>query len=182
MKHTSNHDCRHIDNIVHREGKALKESTPQGAMHDSSSFWHRGDLLQSAIEIEFELCSEAWLPHFIPSKSLRDVCGGIGPELNSGRHYLLRSCSLARTSSQLWLGPGTGSSSRRSSSALCQSGIGTSSGVAARLSQISSTSLRRSEAGSRRISSRRVLGVMRAIWPESRAPRNGVRGGPTPCR
>ena len=164
VEHAPYDDRRHFHNIVHREGKSLKESAPQLAMHRSSSFGHGGNLLQSAIEIALKLLSESYLPGLIPSKSLRNVCGGIRPELKAACHYLLSSCSLARTSSQLRLGPGAGLSNRRSNSALCQSGIGTSSGEAARLSQISSTSFRRSEAGSLRISSRSDLGVIFAIW------------------
>ena len=79
------------------------------------------------------------------------------PGAQAGPFGVLSWRSFARTSSHVRLGPGSGLASRRSSSALCQSGTGTASGVAAMLSQTSSTRRSRSSIGSLSISSRRAV-------------------------
>src|SRR5881394_4438897 len=124
-------------------------------MHETTAQWHLTHPTERAVQLSVKLKAETWPLFLIPRKSLRDIRRGFGSELQTVLHDRLRS--FARTCSHVSPGPGAGSSKRRSSSSLCQSGMGTFSGVAARLSQISSTSLRRSLGGSCRISSRNAL-------------------------
>src|SRR3989442_15700120 len=161
VQDTSYLDQLGAQEVVDRERKSTNQRAAQCPVHDATSSWHRGDQLQSAVELRFELPAEPGTLRFIPRKSLCDIRRGFESEFKPIRHDRLRSLSLARTSSHDSPGPGAGSSSRRSSSSLCQSGTGTSSGL--KLSHRSSSSLRRSSTGSRRTSSRRALGVMEVI-------------------
>src|SRR2546427_7934472 len=158
VQDTSYLDQLGAQDVVDSERKSANQRAAQCPVHDAPCTWHSGDQLQSPVELRFELPPEPRTLRFVPRKSLCNICRGFDSEFKPIRHDCLRSLSLARSSSHDSPGPGAGSSSRRSSSSLCQSGTGTSSGV--KLSQRSSSSLRRSSTGSRRISSRRALGVM----------------------
>ncbi len=142
--------------VVHTEWEAADQGTTQRPMDEAACERHVGDIGECSSQLGLQLASQPCPLLLIPRKSLRDIRRGFRPELYSVFHDRL-SRSLPRTCSQFSPGPGAGLPSRRSSSSLCQSGIGTLSGVAARLSQISSTSLRRSLGGSCRISSRKTL-------------------------
>lgn len=169
VEHTTYLDQVRTENVVDGKREAAQRGTTKIPVPDSPVRWHGGDQVEHPVELPFELGAEAGPLRLIPRKSLRDVRGGFGSEHYPIGHDRLRSRSLARTSSQLNPGPGSGWSSRRSNSSLCQSGTGTSSGL--RLSQISSRSSRRSSGGSRRISSRSALGVMGEMCREGRAAR-----------
>src|SRR2546426_10740998 len=142
--------------VVHTEWEAADQGATQCPMDEAVCERHVGDIGECSSQLDLQLASQPCPLLLIPRKSLRDIRRGFRPELYSVFHDRL-SRSLPRTCSQFSPGPGAGLSSRRSSSSLCQSGTGTFSGVAARLSQISSTSLRRSLGGSCRISSRKAL-------------------------
>ncbi len=123
--------------VIDGKGEPAHQGATKPPVHGPASQRHPGDVAERAVEFALELSSEPVPARFILRKSLRDIRRGFWGEFQPILHGFL-SRSFARTSSHVSLGPGAGLSSRRSSSALCQSGIGTSSGVAARLSQISS--------------------------------------------
>src|SRR6266487_6073019 len=125
-----------LNAVIDGKWEPAHQGATKGPVHRAAGQRHPGYVAERAIEFAFELRSEPGPTRFIPRKSLRDIRRGFRPEYQPIRHsFFLRS--FARTSSHVSPGPGAGLSSRRSSSALCQSGTGTSSGVAARLSQIS---------------------------------------------
>src|SRR6266704_7218295 len=142
--------------VIDGKGDPAHQGASKRPVHGPAGQRHPRDETERAVEFVFELSPEPFPARFIPRKSLRDIRRGFRAEFQPILHGFL-SRSFARTSSHVSRGPGAGLSSRRSSSALCQSGIGTSSGVAARLSQISSSNFNRSVAGSCRISSRKTL-------------------------
>src|SRR5947209_4716091 len=135
--------------VIDGERKPTNQGATQCAVHETPRRRHVANKAEGAVELRLELLAQPRTFSFVPRKSLRDIRRGFRPELEPIRHGRLRSCSLPRTSSQVSPGPGAGLSRRRSSSSLCQSGTGTSSGVTARLSQMSSSNLSRSSAGSR---------------------------------
>src|SRR5436309_10130876 len=164
--------------VIDGKGEPVHQGATKRPMYGPASQRHPGDVAERAVEFALELSSEPVSTRFIPRKSLRDIRRGFRGEFQPILHGFL-SRSFARTSSHVSLGPGAGLSSRRSSSALCQSGIGTSSGVAARLSQISSSNFSRSVTGSCRISSRSPLGVMTQFGKVDRRFATCARGGLT---
>jgi len=171
MQNTTNLNKLSRHAVVDSEGEPPHQGATQCPVYGATGRRHTGDVPEGAVEFALELRTKTRTALFIPRKSLRDIRRGFRPEFQPIRHGFLGR-SFARTWSQVSPGPGVGLSSRRSSSALCQSGTGTSSGVAARLSQISSSNFSRSGAGSCRISSRSPLGVMIPIWQRGPTLRN----------
>src|SRR5438552_9535745 len=122
VQNTADLDEVSAQGVVDRERKPMNGSTPERAVDDATHSWHGGDQAEGVIEFRLELRPQTGTLCFIPRKSLRDIRRGFGSEFKPIRHDRLRSLSLARTSSHVSPGPDAGSSSRRSSSSLCQSG------------------------------------------------------------
>ena len=159
VKTAKNRDIITGDHEIDEERKPVKDRAPDMSMHDRVD---QGNLLEATKQIGNVLkkfSAEAWSLILVPELRIFHILFGQGPDddlvLQCGRS------SRFRTSSQEDPAPGfdSTSTSRRSSSSRCHSGIGNDSRLAssATVSQMASTSSIRSLTLNRFASSRSVF-------------------------
>ena len=125
--------------IINGRRKAVKEYSPQALIHSRTDFRHLLEHLHDGIHIREELVAEPASRTRVPCIRFVYIILGQTGELNSPSHGADRR-TPALTSSQVRVPISVGSARRSSRSSRCQSGTGTLSGEAARLSQASSMS------------------------------------------
>ena len=147
----SHFDFRLSHSVIERVRKSLKEQPMDVLVNHRSGFRHCLDQSKHRSEGALEFGSQTFSLGIVPEVRLLYVCARSRRE----RERTAQGFGFRRrvwTSSQATVACSSGSSSRRSSSAWCQSGTGTLSAEAARLSQIFSTNRRRSSTERSRIS------------------------------
>ena len=125
--------------IVDGIGKSVQQDSSQAPIDSRTDFRHLHEHLHDGIHIREELLAEAASRTRIPCVRLVYIILGQAGELNRPCHGADRR-TRALTSSQVCVPISVGSARRSSRSSRCQSGTGTLSGDAARLSQASSMS------------------------------------------
>src|SRR5688572_20648399 len=158
MKARTNFNRAVSQTIVQGVRETSEKQATQITDNYRCGFWHVRNQREASIHRLLELYAQTGTLCFVPPNGTVDVAARSRCELDVTSHNYGRF--FRRTSSQLSVAASFGSSSRRSSSSRCQSGTGTSSGEAVRLSQISSTRRRRSAGGNFIIWSRRASGAI----------------------
>ena len=125
--------------IVDGIGKSVQQHSSQALIHSRTDLRRLLEHLHDRIHIRDELLTKAASRTRIPCVRLVYIILGQAGELNRPRHGADRR-TRALTSSQVRVPISVGSASRSSRSSRCQSGTGTLSGDAAKLSQASSMS------------------------------------------
>ena len=139
--------------IVDHVGEPARDDPAEIAMREWPQFRRQHKQIENAPEFITKRRTEPGTLAFVVAVDLLNI---IARARRERENVPGRQRRRALSSSAEIVACSVGSARRRSSSSRCQSGTGTSAADAVRLSQMSSTSRRRSAAGRWRISSRRA--------------------------